>query len=66
MIDDQIIQNAFQTLNNVKLNLNRFTELTGKRVALRFFEDKFGEYFVANKLIEHGFTIEAMNKKGTS
>jgi len=63
-VDNSKIREAFALLEDVRENLIDFSNITGTHIALRYFEDKYGEYFVADRMIALEWQIMKFGGKG--
>src|SRR5438552_16446201 len=57
------IKEGFRILQQIKDLYEKFNKVTKTKMP-PYFEDKYGEYLVGNKIIEAGISIEQFNKKG--
>lgn len=58
------VKEIFDLLEKIKEDMQKFKELDGRKISLRSLEEKYGEYFVANQLIENGIKIKEKIGRG--
>lgn len=56
-LDPEKVKRAHDALNTALLKCVEFKQTTNRRVSVRRIKDRFGEYFIAYKLICNGFKI---------
>ena len=64
LVDNNKIIAGFDALRNALGYCNKFEKITGKKAGIRGFESIYGEYLIASKLIDNGFTVTKFGKKG--
>ena len=57
MLDDSKIREAFLLLEDARKKMVDFSNITGKHISLRMIEDRYGEYLVADRMIELGWQV---------
>ena len=55
---------GFDKLKTALDSCSEFEKITGKKAGIRGFEDRFGEYLIASRLIDSGFSIKKLGGKG--
>lgn len=56
-MDDALVKQCYEKLETARISLHEFAGLSGRRVSLRSLEEKWGEYYIANNLVENGIRI---------
>lgn len=58
------ILEAYNILESIVSSIRKFKEVTKRKIPIRYISERYGEYFLAKKLLDNGFKEVIVQKRG--